>query len=64
MTRFADQHLPDVFERVSVVVLQIIQRGAPVPGFDIVGPELDDGIERGNVDVTTEATAGVGCAPA
>ena len=36
---------------MGVVVLQIIQRRAPVPGLDIIGTQLDHGIEQLQRDV-------------
>src|ERR1700760_1457387 len=41
MTGLAYQHLLDVLERTGVIVLQVIDRRPPVPGLDIVRPQLD-----------------------
>jgi hypothetical protein len=46
MPGLADQDLADVIQRTGVVVLQVIQRGAPVPCLDIIGAQLDDGIQE------------------
>ena len=46
MARLAHQHLANVGERVAVILLQVVDRGAPVPGFRIVGLELDDRVEQ------------------
>src|ERR1043166_557766 len=46
MARLAREHLVDVGKRVRVVLLGEIDRCAPVPGFDVVGPEVDDGVEQ------------------
>ena len=51
MPGLADQHLPDVLQRMAVIVLQVIQRRAPVPCLDIVGTQLDDGIEQFQRDI-------------
>ena len=51
MARFADQHLLDVFKRMGVVVLQIIQRRAPVPPLDIIRTQLDHGVEQLQRDI-------------
>ena len=41
--RLARQHLAEVGERLAEVLVGEIERGAPVPGFDIVGLEPDHG---------------------
>src|ERR1700744_5821810 len=41
MTGLASQPLLDILERVGVVVLQVIPRRPPVPGLDIIRPQLD-----------------------
>ena len=46
MARLARQHLADVGERPAVIFVHEVERGAPVPGLDIVGLELDDGVEQ------------------
>ena len=46
MARLARQHFADVGQRAAVIVLQIVDRGALVPGFDIVRLDLDDGVEK------------------
>src|SRR6266404_6291795 len=51
MARLADQYLLDILERMGVIVLQIIQRRAPVPSLDIVGTQLDHGVEQLQRDV-------------
>src|SRR6202021_1087946 len=51
MARFADQDLLDIFKRVGVVVLQIIQRRAPVPSLNIVRTQRDHGVEQLQRDV-------------
>ena len=51
MTGLPDQHLADVGERAGIVVLHVVERGAPVPGLDVVGPELDDRIQQLDRDV-------------
>src|SRR2546421_1395786 len=46
MARLARQHLTDVGKRLAVVLVGEMQRGAPVPCLDIVGPQLEYGIEQ------------------
>ena len=49
------QRLLDVGERPSVVLLQVIDRGARVPAFDIAGLQRQDAIE------IVEGKAGSSC---
>ena len=51
MARLADQYLLDILQRMGVIVLQIIQRRAPVPSLDIIGTQLDHGVEQLQRDV-------------
>ena len=44
--RLARQHLAKVGERLGEILVGEIERGAPVPGFDIVGLEPDHGSEQ------------------
>src|SRR6266481_7800763 len=46
MARLADQYLLDILKRMGVIVLQVMQRRAPVPSLDIVGTQLDYGVEQ------------------
>src|SRR6185295_8742352 len=46
VARLARQHLPDVGERSAVVLVGEMEGGTPVPGLDIVGPQLDHGVEQ------------------
>src|SRR3954452_7970229 len=51
MAGFTNQHLLDIRERAAVIVAQVVERRAPVPGLDIVGPQLDRGVEQLERDV-------------
>src|SRR6476659_4650504 len=46
VARLANQYLLDILERMGVIVLQIIQRRAPVPSLDIIGTQLDHRVEQ------------------
>src|SRR6516165_634028 len=53
MARLARQHLAQVGERMGDIVLEEVDGGALVPGFDIAGVDRDDGIEKldGEIEV-------------
>src|SRR5262249_31708000 len=46
VARLALEHFVDVGERAGEILLREIDRGAPVPGFDVLGPNVDDGGEQ------------------
>ncbi len=46
MARLERQNLADVGERVAVIVFQIIDGGALVPGFDVFRIDGDDGAQE------------------
>src|SRR5438105_2705793 len=46
MPRFAHQHLADVFDRVGEILLHVVDGSAPVPGLDVIWPDVEDGIEQ------------------
>src|SRR3954447_9365148 len=37
------QHLVDVGQRSAEILLLVEDRGAPIPGFDVIRPDVDDG---------------------
>src|SRR5262249_8968743 len=51
--RLARQHLLDIGKRAAVLLLHEVERGATIPGLDVIGLDLDDGVEKpdGEVDV-------------
>jgi hypothetical protein len=38
--------MADIRHGARIVLLHVVERGAPVPGFDVIGPDLDDGVEQ------------------
>src|SRR6185369_8534326 len=46
VSRLALEHLADVGDRAAVVLLHVIERGAPVPGLDVIRFDLDDRVEQ------------------
>ncbi len=46
MARLALEHFADVGERTPVFLFQVIERGAPVPGLDVIRLDLDDAVEK------------------
>ena len=46
MARLARQHLLDIGERAAEVLLGVVERGAPVPGLDEIGLDVDDRVEQ------------------
>src|SRR6516164_5641397 len=51
MAGLANQDLLDIGERAGVIVLQIVERRAPIPRLDIVGTQLDHRIEQLGRDI-------------
>src|SRR3954452_3288963 len=53
VARLKDQHLADILHRPSILLAHVVQRGAAVPGLDVVGLDLHQGIEQldGEVEV-------------
>src|SRR5580704_247733 len=46
VARLERQHLADVGKRMAVIVLQIVDRGALVPGFNVFRVDGDDGAQE------------------
>ena len=53
MARLPRQDFTNVGDRVGEILLHVIDGGAPVPGFDVIGPDVDNGVEEldGKIEV-------------
>src|SRR5262249_29552751 len=46
VARLALEHFVDIGQRTGEILLREINGGAPVPGFDVIGPNVDNGVEQ------------------